>query len=217
VASVARHVFRDPAEVAGRLRTAIMEKEGNGKLMAKAMAERPEQFGELRGKSGLFGDNKERKAALHYARVVASHIGYTSDRWERRLGEERKSEQWQRERRDVVEVPGLTPRSAEILDRVDKLSMNERHQLIDELRSTPDGQAALEEAKLVANALQQRFGHSDPRNFAKELDQHPELVKQAAQIKSVARAVERTRMAELSRDHTLKQQLTRSQGLGLSR
>jgi|GEM_PF-5456140 len=26
-----------------------------------------------------------------------------------------------------------------------------------------------------------------------------------------------TRMAELSRDHTLKQQLTRSQGLGLSR
>ncbi len=217
VESVARNVFRDPAEVAGRLRTAITEKEGNGKVIATAMAERPEQFGALRGKSGLFGDNKERKAALHYAKVVASHIGYTSDRWERRLGEERKSEQWQREKRDVVEVPGLTQRSAEILDRVDKVSMNERHQLIDELRSTPDGQAALEEAKLVANALQQRFGHSDPRNFAKELDQHPELAKQAAQIKSVARAVERTRMAELSRDHTLKQQLTRSQGLGLSR
>ncbi|WP_422108188.1 hypothetical protein [Agrobacterium tumefaciens] len=95
--------------------------------------------------------------------------------------------------------------------------MNERHQLIDELRSTPDGQAALEEAKLVANALQQRFGHSDPRNFAKELELRPELVKQAAQIKSVARAVERTRMAELGRDHTLKQQLTGSKRLGLSR
>ncbi|MBD8688650.1 MULTISPECIES: Ti-type conjugative transfer relaxase TraA [unclassified Rhizobium] len=217
VESVARHVFRDPAEVADRLRAAITEKEGNGKVMAKAMVERPEQFGELRGKSGLFGDNKERKAALHYARVVASHIGYASDHWERRLGEERKSEQWQREKRDAVEVPGLTPRSAEILDRVDKVSMNERHQLIDELRSTPDGQAALEEAKLVANALQQRFGHSDPRNFAKELDKRPELAKLAEQIKSVARAVERTRMAELNRDHTLKQQLTRSQGLGLSR
>ncbi|WP_311273682.1 MULTISPECIES: Ti-type conjugative transfer relaxase TraA [unclassified Rhizobium] len=217
VESVARHVFRDPAEVAGRLRTAITEQEGNGKVMAKAMAERPEQFGALRGKSGLFGDNKERKAALHYAKAVAAHIGHTSEHWERRLGAERKAEQWQREKRDVVEVPGLTPRSAEILDRVDKVSMNERHQLIDELRSTPDGLAALEEAKLVANALQQRFGHSDPRNFARELEVRPELAKQAAQIKSVARAVERTRMAELSRDYTLKQQLTRSQGLGLGR
>ncbi|SCX35204.1 Ti-type conjugative transfer relaxase TraA [Agrobacterium rosae] len=217
VESVARHVFRDPAEVAGRLRTAITEKEGNGKVMAKAMAEGPEQFGELRGKSGLFGGNAERKTALHYARVVASHIGYTSDRWERRLGEERKSEHWQREKRDVVEVPGLTPRSAEILDRVDRVSMNERHQLIKELRSTPDGQAALEEAKLVANALQQRFGHSDPRNFAKELELRPELAKHAEQIKATARMVERTRMAELTYDHTLKQQLTRSQGLGLGR
>ncbi|WP_168336237.1 hypothetical protein [Rhizobium laguerreae] len=45
----------------------------------------------------------------------------------------------------------------------------------------------------------------------------PELAKQAEQIKTVARMVERTRMAELSHDHTLKQQLTRSQGLGLNR
>ena len=68
VESLARHVFRDPVEVAGRLRAAIIEKEGNGKVMAKAMAEQPGWFGELRGKSGVFGDNKERKAALHYAK-----------------------------------------------------------------------------------------------------------------------------------------------------
>lgn len=217
VESVARHVFRDPAEVAGRLRTAITEKEGNGKVMAKAMAEQPERFGELRGKSGLLGDNKERKAALHYAKAVASHIGYTSEHWERRLGEERKAEQWQREKRDTVEVPGLTPRSAEIIAQVEKTPTEKRGQFIDELRSSPDGQTALEEAKLVANALTRRFGHSDPRNFAKDLEERPELAKRAEQIKSVARAIERTRMAELTRDHTLKQQLTRSQGLGLSR
>ncbi|MUZ65016.1 Ti-type conjugative transfer relaxase TraA [Agrobacterium vitis] len=217
VESVARHVFRDPAEVAGRLRTAITEKEGNGKVMAKAMAEQPERFGELRGKSGLLGDNKERKAALHYAKAVASHIGYTSEHWERRLGEERKAEQWQREKRDTVEVPGLTPRSAEIIAQVEKTPTEKRGQFIDELRSSPDGQTALEEAKLVANALTRRFGHSDPRNFAKDLEERPELAKQAEQIKTVARMVERTRMAELTRDHTLKQQLTRSQGLGLSR
>ena len=46
---------------------------------------------------------------------------------------------------------------------------------------------------------------------------HAELAKQAEQIKATARMVERTRFAELTHDHTLKQQLTRSQGLGLSR
>ena len=217
VESVARHVFRDPAEVTGRLRSAIIDQGGDGKVMAKAMAEQPQRFGDLRGKSGLLGDNKERKAALRYARSVASHLESSTSTWERRLGEERKSEQWQRDKRDVVEVPGLTPRSAEILDRVDKVSINKRDQLIDELRSTPEGKAALEEAKQVAKALERRFGHSDPRDFAKELEKRPELAKRADQIRTVARMVERTRMAELSRDHTLKQQLSRSQGLGLSR
>jgi len=217
VESISRHVFRDSTEVAGRLRTAITEKEGNGKIMAKAMAEQPERFGELRGKSGIFGDNKERKKALHYAKSVSAHIGYVSEAWERRLGEERKSEQWQREKRDVVEVPGLTPRSAEIIAQVEKTPVEKRGQFIAELRLSSEGQTALEEAKLVANALTQRFGDSDPRNFAKQLEKRPELAKQAEQIKTTARMVERTRFAELSRDRTLKQQLTRSQGLGLSR
>ncbi|MGV1908651.1 Ti-type conjugative transfer relaxase TraA [Agrobacterium cavarae] len=217
VESISRHVFRGPAEVAGRLRTAITEKEGNGKIMAKAMAEQPERFGELRGKSGMFGDNKERKEALHYARSASAHIGYVSEAWERRLGEERKSEQWQREKRDVIEVPGLTSRSAEIIAEVEKTPVEKRGQFIAELRSSPEGQTALEEAKLVANALTQRFGDSDPRNFAKELEQHPELAKQAEQIKTIARMVDRTRFAELTHDHTLKQQLARSQSLGLGR
>ncbi|NTJ51379.1 Ti-type conjugative transfer relaxase TraA [Agrobacterium rhizogenes] len=217
VESVARHVFRDPAEVAGRLRVAILDQNGDGKLMATAMAEQPERFGDLRGKSGLLGDNKERKNALQYARSVASHLESAASAWEWRLGEERKSEQWQREKRDVVEVPGLTPRSAEILDRVDKTPIEKRDQFIDELRSTPEGKAALEEAKQVAKALEDRFGHSDPRSFAEELVQRPELANRAEQIKTVARIVERTRMAELNRDHTLKQQLSRSQGLGLGR
>ncbi|MDX0986546.1 Ti-type conjugative transfer relaxase TraA [Sinorhizobium medicae] len=217
VESVSRHVFRDPTEVTGRLRNAIIDQGGDGKVMAKAMAEQPERYGELRGKSGLLGDNKELKAALRYARSVASHLEASASTWERRLGEERKSEQWQRDERDAVEVPGLTRRSAEILDRVDKVSINKRDQLIDELRSTPEGKAALEEARQVAKALERRFGYSDPRDFAKELEQRPELVSRADEIRAVARMVERTRMAELSRDHTLKQELSRSQGLGWSR
>ncbi|WP_421461532.1 BID domain-containing protein, partial [Agrobacterium tumefaciens] len=182
VESLARHVFRDPVEVAARLRTAMTEKEGNGKIMAKAMAEQPERFGELRGKSGLFGNNKERKEALQYARSLSAHIGYVSEAWERRLGEERASEQWQREQRDVIEVPALTPRSTEILAQVEKMPLEKRSQFIAELRSSSEGRAALDEAKRVAEALTRRFGSSDPRRFAEELESRPELAKQAEQI-----------------------------------
>ena len=180
VESVARHVFRDPVEVAARLRTAMTEKEGNGKIMAKAMAEQPERFGELRGKSGLFGNNKERKEALQYARSLSAHIGYVSEAWERRLGEERQSEQWQREQRDILAVPGLTPRSAEIIGKVEKMPVEKRSKFIKELRSSPEGRAALGEAKLVAEALTRRFGSSDPRRFAEELEARPELAKQTS-------------------------------------
>ncbi|WP_421369149.1 BID domain-containing protein, partial [Agrobacterium tumefaciens] len=195
VESLARHVFRDPVEVAARLRTAMTEKEGNGKIMAKAMAGQPERFGELRGRSGLFGNNKERKEALQYARSLSAHIGYVSEAWERRLGEERQSEQWQREQRDILEVPGLTPRSAEILAKVEKMPVEKRSKFIKELRSSPEGRAALGEAKLVAEALTRRFGSSDPRRFAEELAARPELAKQAEQINTIARMVHRTRHA----------------------
>lgn len=217
VESVARHVFRDPVEVAARLRTAMTEKEGNGNIMAKAMAEQPERFGELRGKSGLFGNNKERTEAQQYARSLSAHIGYVSEAWERRLGEERQSEQWQREQRDVLEVPGLTSRSAEIISQVEKMPIEKRDKFIAELRSSSEGRAALDEAKLVAEALTRRFGSSDPRRVAEELEARPELAKQAEQIRTIARTVDRTRQADLSHDHALKQQLARSQGLGLSR
>ncbi len=217
VESLARHVFRDPVEVAARLRTAMTEKEGDGKIMAKAMAGQPERFGELRGKSGLFGNNKERKEALQYARSLSAHIGYVSEAWQRRLGEERQSEQWQREQRDVIEVPGLTPRSAQIIAKVEKMPVEKRSQFIAKLRSSADGRAALDEAKLVAEALTRRFGSSDPRRFAEELEARTELAKQAEHIKTIARIVHRTRHAELSHDQALKQQLARSQGLGLSR
>lgn len=215
--SMIRGAFHDPDEVASRLRSGIIDQGGDGKVMAKAIAAQPERFGDVRGKSGLFGDNKERKQALSYVRAVVRHVESAAETWQRRLGEERESEQWQREKRDVVEVPGLTPRSVEIIAQVDEVPMAERNRWIDQIRSTPEGTAALEEVRKVGKALEARFGRSDPRDFGQQLERNPELAKKAEQIKDIARVVERTRMAELSRDHTLKQQLTRSQGLGLSR
>jgi len=69
----------------------------------------------------------------------------------------------------------------------------------------------------VAEALTRRFGSSDPRRFAEELETRPELIKHAEQVEAIARMVDRTRHAKLSHDHTLKQQMNRSRGLGLSR
>jgi hypothetical protein len=215
--SMIRGAFHDPDEVAGRLRSGIIDQGGDGKVMAKAIVAQPERFGDVRGKSGLFGDNKERKQALSYVGAVARHVESAAETWQRRLGEERESEQWQREKRDVVEVPGLTARSAEIIAQVDKLPIAERNDWIDQIRSTPEGAVALEEARKIGKALEARFGRADPREFGRQLERNPELAKKAEKIKEIARVVERTRMAELSRDHTLKQQLTRSQGLGLSR
>lgn len=215
--SMIRGAFHDPGEVAGRLRSGIIDQNGDGKVMAKAIAAQPERFGDVRGKSGLFGDNKERKQALSYVGAVARHVESAAATWQRRLDEERASEQWQREKRDVVEVPGLTARSAEIIAQVEKVPMAERNGWIDQIRSTPEGAVALEEARKIGKALEARFGRSDPRDFGPQLERNPELAKKAEQIKDIARVVERTRMAELSRDHALKQQLTRSQGLGLSR
>lgn len=117
----------------------------------------------------------------------------------------------------MIEVPGLTPRGAEILAKMEKMPVERRSKFIKELRSLPEGRAALDEAKLVAEALTQRFGSSDPRRIAEELAARPEFARQAEQIQTIARMVHRTRHAELSHDHTLRRQLNRSRGLGLSR
>jgi Ti-type conjugative transfer relaxase TraA len=217
VQSVAKLVFTNPGEVTDRLRIAIIEQNGDGRALGKALVERPQQFGDLRGKTGLFGDNKGRKEAHRFAGSVAGHVEASAGTWHRRLEEERSAETWVREKRDTVEVPGLTRQSAELLSQIDPVAVTQRDRWIDRLRSTPDGMQALDEAKVVNDALRQRFGHSDPRNFAPELSRNVELRKQADKITDIARIVERTRMAELSRDHTFKQELSRSKGLGLSR
>lgn len=214
VETIARSVFRDPTVVVDRLRAAILT--GDSTAMATMMGEQPERFGALRGRSSLLGDDKERTAARQQARALASHIGHVSEAWQRRLNEERQAETWQRDR-DAVAVPDLTPRSARLLEPLDNVAMDQRDQLIDAIRSTPEGRAALEEARHIAKALTHRFGSSDPRNFARTLARHPDLAKRAAQIIAVARTVEQARIAELSRDHALNRQLSREKEIGLGR
>ena len=214
VRSVGRNVYVDPDGVAARLSVAIVDKGMEGQGLAKLLTDRPEQFGELRGKVGLLGENKERKAARHHVKALGSHVASAAQTWERRLEAERQSEIWQRERRDVIEVPGLSQRSEAILKQLDGLPQVEKPKYLEQLSGTPEGKQALEEAKSIARALEQRFGRADPRDLKPENSRlGPEVSANLDRIKVVAHLADRAQRAELSRQYELKRSLNK--GLGL--
>ncbi len=110
--SMASPVYEDSFTVALTFKRLILDEKIDKAELVRAVRERPKQFGALRGKSGLFGGNNERKQALSRAQGLSSHVGHAAETWERRLSEARQSEEWQREKRDIVEVPGLSPKRA---------------------------------------------------------------------------------------------------------
>jgi len=216
VCSVGRNVYADPDGVAATLSVAIVDKGMEGQALAKSVSDRPEQFGELRGKSGLLGENKGRKAARHYAKALSNHVASAGRTWERRLEAERQAETWNREKRDLVEVPGLTPRSEALLKQLDGLPQAEKPKFLEQISGTPEGKQAIEEAKKVVNALEQRFGSADPRGLKMEnLRLGPEVSAKLDRIKDVARIADRAQRAELSRQYELKRSLNKGLGLGM--
>ncbi|MGF6178273.1 Ti-type conjugative transfer relaxase TraA [Ensifer sp. 4252] len=216
VRSVGRNVYADPDGVAVKLGAALVDKGADGQALAKSVAERPEQFGELRGKTGILGDNKERKAARHCAKALGNHVAWAAETWERRLEAERQSEKWSREKRDVVEVPGLTPRSEAILKQLDGLSQAEKPKFLEQLSGTPEGRQAIEEARNIAQALEQRFGSADPRDWKKQTVRlGPEASTKLDRIKDIARITDRAQRAELTRKYELTRGLKKGLGLGM--
>lgn len=216
VRSIGRDVYVDPDGVTARLSAAILEKGMDGQRLAKLLTERPEQFGPLRGKIGLLGENKERKAARRFARAFRSHAVAAAETWERRLEEERRSEIWKREKCDVIEVPGLSRRSEVILKQLDGLSQQDRPKSFETLGGTPEGKQALAEAEKIARALERRFGSSDPRTLRqKNLRLGPEDAAKLDRIKAVTRIAYRAQMVELARQYELKRTFSKGLGLGM--
>ncbi|OCJ50410.1 hypothetical protein A6U92_25745 [Agrobacterium rubi] len=215
VRSVGRQVYIDPDRAVATLTCAITEAGIDGKALAKSLVENPEQFGPLRGKVGLLGESKERKLARHYSHALGNHIGFAAETWQRRLEAERKSETWKRERQDIVDVPGLTPRSQALLQQFDSLALEDRPTFLAQLSATPEGKQAITEAQTIASALEQRFGSADPRNLKPDpLRLGPETANTLDHIKRVARIVERVQRAELTQKHELKQSLREGLRLG---
>lgn len=216
VRALGRDVYIDPDGVTARLSAAIVDKGMDGQGLAKMLTERPEQFGELRGKVGFLGENRERKAARRYVRAFRSHAVAAAETWERRLEDERQSEIWKRDKQDVIEVPGLSRRSEVILKQLDGLSQADRPKPFEKLAGTPEGKQALAEAEKIARALERRFGSSDPRALQKgNLRLASEDAAKLDRIKAVIRIAYRAQRAELTRQYELKQSLSKGFGLGM--
>ncbi|WP_425287753.1 Ti-type conjugative transfer relaxase TraA [Pseudorhizobium banfieldiae] len=206
---LAKEVYTDPGAVTDRMRSAITHEGRDETSLSKTLARQPEQFGELRGKSGLFGANAERKNALKRAEAMSSHLDGAGKTWTRRFAEEKEAEQWRRDRNDRVQIPGLTPRSETLLKQLDQIKdAKARTSFVDQLEKAADGKQAIDEAKCIAKAMQSRFGSSDHRDIDKGLDrtrsQLPEIAKDVDRIKEVARITNRARETVIRRDYALE-------------
>ncbi|MGP4805460.1 Ti-type conjugative transfer relaxase TraA [Agrobacterium cavarae] len=214
--SMASPVYQDSFTVALTFKGLILDDKIDKAELIRAVRERPEQFGVLRGKTGLFGDNAERKQALSRAQGLSNHVGYAAETWERQLDEARQSEKWQREKRDIVEVPGLSPKSEAILKAFDQLDHEQRPQFLEQIVNTPEGKQALAEAAAIASALEKRFGTRNRLEMEKMyLRLGKDRVQQVDRIRDVARLVERAHVAEQTRKYRLEQSLKKGLGLGL--
>ncbi|MDQ1194333.1 Ti-type conjugative transfer relaxase TraA [Agrobacterium sp. SORGH_AS 787] len=209
-------VYQESFTVALAFKSLILEDKTNKAELVEAVRERPEQFGALRGKSGLFGDNAERKQALSKAKGLSSHVGFAAETWKRRLNEASRSEEWQREKRDIVEVPGLSPKSDAILKAFDQLDQEQRPQFLEQMTKTPEGRQALSEAALIANAIEKRFGTRNRSELEKmDLRLDKDQLQNVDRIRDIVRLVERAHVAEQRRTYQLEQSLKKGLGLRL--
>ncbi|MCZ7450963.1 Ti-type conjugative transfer relaxase TraA [Agrobacterium rhizogenes] len=216
VRSVAIRVYHDTFAACEAIKQHVLDPDTDPAILARAIRERPDQFGALRGKSGILGDNRERKEVRHYARSVASLVENTATSWQRHLESEHRSETWQREKRDIVEVPTLTRRSEEILKHLDGLPHDEKPEFLRQMENTSDGLQALQEVKTITQALTRRFGTTDLRNEGlNKLRVTADADVSVERIRQVAGLVERTHHAELVEKQNLSLGLTQRRGLRL--
>ncbi|MGO7345650.1 BID domain-containing protein, partial [Rhizobium johnstonii] len=159
---LAPQVFKDAPAAMAALRGRILDENGDPVALANQLSTLPEAIGALAGKTGLFGDNAERKHALSRIDALASHVRQSAKTWQRRLAAECGAERWKREKQDVVEVLGPSRRSEALLRNLDDLPYSDKAKFVEQLAGTPEGRRALAEAKNIVTAIETRFGRADP-------------------------------------------------------
>lgn len=136
--------------------------------------------------------------------------------WPRRLGAERDAEPWQREKRDVVEVPGPISRGEGILKQLDSLPQAQKAQFLEELAAAPKEEKRSMKQRGSHTRLNGASGvwaHTRSRKTSTGLGS-PDTEK-IERINKVARIVDRAHRAELSRTNELTRGLKTGFGLGM--
>ncbi|MGO7991663.1 Ti-type conjugative transfer relaxase TraA [Rhizobium ruizarguesonis] len=213
---LAPQVFKDAPAAMEALRGRILNENADPVALAGQLSASPETFGALAGKTGLFGDNAERKHALSRIDALASHVRQSAKTWQRRLAAECGSERWKREKQDVVEVLGPSRRSEALLRQLDDLPYTDKAKFVEQLAGTPEGRRALAEAKDIVTAIETRFGRADPSDLADQLKRMgPDQAGDIERIRQVARLADRSHRAELTQQMELERSLKRGKTLGL--
>ncbi|NEK35641.1 Ti-type conjugative transfer relaxase TraA [Rhizobium leguminosarum] len=213
---LAPQVFKDAPAAMAALRGRILDENADPVALANQLSTLPEAIGALAGKTGLFGDNAERKHALSRIDALASHVRQSGKTWQRRLAAECGSERWKREKQDVVEVLGPSRRSEALLRKLDDLPYSDKGKFVERLAATPEGRRALAEAKDIVTAIETRFGRADPSDLADQLKRAgPDQAGDVERIRQVARLADRSHRAELTQQMELKRSLKRGKSLGL--
>ena len=213
---LAPQVFNDAPAAMDVLRGRILDENADPVALASQLSTLPEAIGALAGKTGLFGDNAERKHALSRIDALASHVRQSGKTWQRRLAAECGAERWKREKQDVVEVLGPSRRSEALLRQLDDLPYADKAKFVEQLAGTPEGRRALAEAKDIVTAIETRFGRADPSDLAEQLKRMgPGRAGDIERISQVARLADRSHRAELTQQMELKRSLKRGKSLGL--
>ncbi|MBY2924737.1 Ti-type conjugative transfer relaxase TraA, partial [Rhizobium leguminosarum] len=213
---LASQVFKDAPAAMEALRGRILDENADPVALASQLSTLPETIGALVGKTGLFGDNAERKHALSRIDALASHVRQSANTWQRRLAAECGSERWKREKQDGVEVLGPSRQSEALLRNLDDLPYSDKAKFVEQLAGTPEGRRALAEAKDIATAIETRFGRADPSDLADQLKRvGPDRDGDVERIRQVARLADRSHRAELTQQMELKRSLSRGKSLGL--
>ncbi|TAX65018.1 Ti-type conjugative transfer relaxase TraA, partial [Rhizobium ruizarguesonis] len=214
---LAPQLFKDAPAAMGALRGRILDENVDPVALANQLSASPETFGALAGKTGLFGDNAERKHALSRIDALASHVRQSAKTWQRRLAAECGSERWKREKQDVIEVLGPSRRSEALLRQLDDLPYTDKAKFVEQLAGTPEGRRALAEAKDIVTAIETRFGRADPSDLADQLKRMgPDQAGDIERIRQVVRLADRSHRAELTQQMELERSLSRTKSLGLS-
>ncbi|MGO7688503.1 Ti-type conjugative transfer relaxase TraA [Rhizobium ruizarguesonis] len=213
---LAPQLFKDAPAAMDALRGRILNENADPVALANQLSASPETFGALAGKTGLFGDNAERKHALSRIDALASHVHQSAKTWQRRLAAECSSERWKRERQDVVEVLGPSRQSEALLRQLDDLPYTDKARFVEQLAGTPEGRRALAEAKDIVTAIETRFGRADPSDLADQLKRMgPDQAGDIERIRQVVRLADRSHRAELTQQMELERSLKRGRTLGL--